>query len=200
MGIFFLGSTNIHPQFAFGDAPSDSENFSFENWLLAAGSAIPLFWLFIFSVSDLVNHPENSDESGCDPTQVPCTTVEQAVQRLRDRLPLLNRWIGTSSPLNYHVGLFTNWLSTLSYQYVTVDWSELMIEEGIPTAYFRDILSRIEAEDDSVVAELLKLSTVDPAHRFITLEDALRGTFTEEEKRNFFFLLGDGDHHLPPWG
>jgi len=75
-----------------------------------------------------------------------------------------------------------------------------MIEEGIPTAYFRDILSRIEAEDDSVVAELLKLSTVDPAHRFITLEDALRGTFTEEEKRNFFFLLGDGDHHLPPWG
>jgi len=199
MSIYFLASTDIHPEFAYGEAPSESHDHDFENWLLSAGGAIPLFWLFIFSEGDLVDHPENEDKSGSDPTQVPCSTIEDAARRLRARTPLLNRWLGAKNPVDYHVNLFANWLDSLDYNYITVDWSEFMCEEGIPASYFRDLLHRIDIEDDNVVPELLKISTVTLAHRFITLEEAAQGNFTEEEMRNFFFLLGDGYNHTPPW-
>jgi hypothetical protein len=201
MSIHFLASTNVVPQVAFGGDQSDSEQFDFENWLLGAGYAIPLFWLFIFSEQDLIDHPINTDpdEALSEPIQIPSTRAKIAAKRLRERVDLLNRWFGSLSPLNYHVNLFADWLDSLSYEYVSVDWCELIAESGTPNAHFRSLLKRIDAEDSSVIRDLIEISSIDTSVRFITLEEAALGKYTEEELHNFFFLLGDGDHHRPPW-
>jgi hypothetical protein len=112
---------------------------------------------------------------------------------------LLNQWFASGEALDYHVDLFATWLEELPYKYVSVDWYELIAEEGTEMSHFRRLLRAFDTQDKSVVGDLLRVSTIDPTVRYITLEIAASGEYTEEEMHNFFFLLGDGDHHRPPW-
>jgi hypothetical protein len=202
MSIHFLASNAARPMAAFAEPSSESEEAGFDNWLLGAGHAIPLLWLFVFSESDLLEHPANSDPEYSleQPIQIPCTTVQSAVTRLRARTDLLNAWFGSKSSLEYHVALFTHWLESLSYTYISLDWYELISEEGPHMmSLLRGLLRGIDNKDPACVADLLDISSLDPSVSFITLEDAAKGEFSEAEMHNFFFLLGDGDHHTPPW-
>ncbi len=201
MSVHLLGSNHVRPQAAVGDGPSESEEFDFENWLLAAGHAIPLMWLFLYSKEDLVEHPVNldQDQPPDEKVLIPCTGISNAASRLANRTSLINEWFGANGSLQYHVDLFCKWLNGLPYQYLSLDWLELMEEEGLSMADFEELLAAIDAGDSRVVAKLVELSTIHPETRFITLAEAQEGNYTKDEMHNFFYLMGDGDHHRPPW-
>jgi hypothetical protein len=196
---FLIASNSSKPITAFAGEDGESEQLDFENWLLAAGYSIPLLWFFLFRPQDLMDYPADLEEDG-DPhpqLKIPCTPCKAAAENLRKRLPLLNKWFGAKGSLEYHVNLFSNWLDTLPYEYVTLEWYELAAEQ--PDSYYEDCIRSIEREDDAIRSRLIEASSIIPAERFITLEEAEAGRFTEKQKHNFFFLLGDGDHHTPPW-
>lgn len=201
MSVFLLGSNNAKPQAAFGDGPSDSEALDYENWLLAAGHAIPLMWMFLFKTVDLLDHPINQDEEDApeETIKIPCVETKIAAARLQERRQIINKWFGAHDGLDYHIDMFSTWLNSLPYAYLSLDWYELMVEEGLSMKYFEDLLAAIEADNPEAIPTLISVSTINPKIRFITLEDADAGNFNEAEKHNFFFLMGDGDHHVPPW-
>lgn len=201
MSIHFLGSSTARPIAAFADPTSESEDCNFENWLLGAGHAIPLFWIAVFSEADLLEHPSNRNKeySLPYPIQIPCVEASTAAARLRSRAALLNRWFASGTELDYHINLFASWLEQLPYKYVSLDWYELIAEEGTEMSYFRRLLHALDTEDESVAADLVRISTINPKVRYITLEVAATGEYSDAEMHNFFFLLGDGDHHRPPW-
>lgn len=201
MSVYLLGSNNAKPQAAFGDGPSDSEEMEFENSLLAAGHAIPLMWMFLFKVPDLLDHPINqAEENSLDENiKIPCIETRTAATRLQEQKPLINKWFGNNGALDYHIDMFSTWLESLPYRYLSLDWYELMVEEGLTMTYFVELLAAVDAADQKAVSILVNLSTIDPAIRFITLEDADAGNLDEAEQHNFFYLMGDGDHHVPPW-
>jgi hypothetical protein len=203
MSTFLIASNNARPQAAFGDGPSDSKELKFANHLLAAGYAIPLMWLFLFSKEDLMEHPINKEEDRRPEQriQIPCCGMLTAAARLESRLPLINDWFGSKGKLDYHVTMFAEWLRSLPYKYVTLEWAELnfMDEETFTLDYFTGILDSIETADRDIIPELVALSTINPEVPFITLDDARNGGFDEAKKHNFFFLMGDGEYHTPPW-
>jgi hypothetical protein len=196
---YLLASNTSKPITAFGGDSGESEQLDFQNWLLAAGYSIPLFWFFLFRPEDLMEYPADGleDDYPHPALKIPCTRCKTAAGNLRKRLPLLDKWFGSKGSLEYHVDLFSNWLDTLPYEYVTLDWYELAAEH--PCSYYEDCIRSIDEEDDSIRPRLIEASAIIPSERFITLEEAEAGRFTDKEKHNFFFLLGDGDQHTPPW-
>ncbi|MGI1677610.1 MAG: hypothetical protein K6L75_02680 [Cellvibrionaceae bacterium] len=201
MSVHLIGSNKLEP--AFGSESGESESLDFENWLLAAGNAIPLFWFFIFKSSDLKFHPINHDEEEAGsweaPLNIPSTESKLAAKNLKENLPLLDEWFGEKGSLQYHVELFSNWLESIPYKYVTLDWYEPLAEGEEESVFYEECITRIENKDISIRSKLIEESTIDPSVRFITLDEAKEGKFTSEEQHNFFFLLGDGDYHQPPW-
>jgi hypothetical protein len=197
---YLLGSNTAQPQAAFGDGPSDNEEFEFKNWLLATRWAIPLMWPFLFSAKDLLDHPINEDENGpSERVKIPCCETLTAAARLEGRKELINAWFGGKGKLDYHVDLFAGWLRSLPYKFITLDWYELMQAEGKPMVYYAGILAAIDRQDRVTVAMLIRESTIDPDVPFITLDDAESGAYDEAMERNFFHLMGAGYRHMPPW-
>jgi hypothetical protein len=200
---YLLGSNNARPQAAFGEGPSDSEEFDFENWLLAASWRVPLMWFFLFSEKDLLDHPINAGEDApSEPVKIPCCEMLAAAERLEGRKALINEWFGAKSKLDYHVDMFAGWLRSLPYKFITLDWYELIQAKGTPMARYSGILAAIDRRDRVMIAPipaLLAESDIDPNVPFMTLEDAECGVYSDEMQSNFFCLMGAGHNHQPAW-
>ena len=172
-----------------------------ENWVLCSAGCVPLLWLALFEEIDLVTETFRSDQGPVVAT-APLATRGQAVARLAQRRSLLNSLFEEEGGLDHHLGLFSSYLSSLRGAYVTMEVEEIacLHPDGEFDALLRNCLIGLSTGIPLVKDALVTLSTVIPDRRFITLEDARKGVYEQEDMWNYFRIMGE--HYLRedvPW-
>ena len=193
----YLVGTNaptIYPSFV--NKPFEPEKDTY----LASAGCIPLAWLLMFRPSDLVTATFEPEGEKIEVT-APIVRKAQAVDNLAAARSWVDPLFAANGGLGYHLDLFVEHLAGSDHQHITMEIEEIQAlhRDGEVLDHLRACLAALEARDPSVKDELLWLSTVLAERRFVTLADAEEGRAEQEDRWNFFRLLGEGWGREAAW-
>ena len=190
----------VYPSFSAPD-------FDVKNqWIVCGAGCLPLVWIPMFSTSDLVTETFTKDGKTFDET-APLVERTTGIERLLSRRDLLNAIFKKNGGLDHHIDTFTDHLKSLKSSYVTVELQEIawLYNDGEFQELLRNCLAGLESRNTKVGKKLVQLSTVMLGNivrrrQFITLSDAEKGAYEQEDMWNYFRIMGESYIRDVPWG
>lgn len=170
-----------------------------DNILLEAPYHLPLLWVACLAREQLFEQERVAADAepylGCGAVLARSAAMEQ----LRRRTDALANAFASRGDLRYHIALFLGWLDTLACEYLCLDWSEYNFLNGDEHERVKRAIAELDALPVSDCPTLLDVSTVIEGARFVTLEQAQAGDYSDDEMASFFRLLGDSYTVPVPW-
>ena len=168
--------------------------------VLSSAGCVPLLWLGMFSFDDLVESTFELDDGPYD-VVAPLARREAAIERLRSRREWLDALFRECGGVATHVDLFLEHVSRYGKQWLTIELDEISHLYDDPDEWYEmlgDALVRMDARDEDAKDTLVELSTVMTERRIPLFADLV--TSKQEERWNFFRVMGEGWLSPAPWG
>jgi len=169
------------------------------NILLEAPYHLPLVWMLGLASDDIMTM-NRLDNEGRDYLVCGAWVARQTfIDRLASRIELARLAFAARGDVGYHMALFADWLATQNCAYLCINWTEYNFLNGDDHEWVVAAVGEAAQLPHVGISKLLETSTVIDGARFITLDQARAGDFSQDEQFTFFRLLGNSYSTPVPW-